>query len=115
MKFGRLYWYNMSVNKNASQDYLKLYVRHREVMALRDVLLHAQSLSTDRRLEWLQDNGEAISNAFSLIVEVSEQALSQIPADPESISLTNELIEVLREAEELANNLLDHTLQNLVS
>lgn len=94
---------------------MQLLVRQREVYALRDVLRHVHSLPANQRLNWLNDNGQTMSNAFSLIVDVSEKALSQVPTDSESLALTTQLIEALRETEQLATDLFEHSHAGLSS
>lgn len=93
----------MSVQINSQ---IQLLIRTRELSALRGLLTYLDSLPPTQRTQWLGENVDTLTRAFSLFVEMSNRTLNHVNTDMESIKLSSELINGLKETEDLVEKIL---------
>ena len=83
----------------------QLLIRSRELEAMNQVLVYVQQLNENEKKAWLESNGEEMTLAFRQFMSVSEYTMRQQSMDQESMQFSYELIQRLRETENLVHQL----------
>lgn len=86
-----------------AENQMRLLIRQRELVAIRDLLRRVSKFSLRERQAWLDENAQTILHALSIVVENAQESMSEVPNDFDSLVLVNDLVSVLQETEQLAD------------
>lgn len=83
-----------------------LYLKSRELKELSRVLEQVLLLPQEQRFEWVEENGELVSEAVDGFIQDSSSALDGISLDPETMELSKELVLSLRDTMDIIQGIL---------
>lgn len=97
-----------------SSTKFNLFLKAHEINEIQKVLRHVMLLPPENRTQWVEENGEIIQSAFDSFIDDSNLVLEDMLIDDESLQLSQELINSLKNALSIVENILsdDQTLQS---
>lgn len=105
--------YSLSDTVTSSTKF-NLFLKAHEINEIQKVLKHVMLLPPENRVAWVEENGEIIQSAFDSFIDDSNIVLEDMMADDESLELSQELVNSLKNALSIVENILseDQTLQS---
>lgn len=102
---------NLSISKKVDKQSLKfnLFLKNKEIAALRDMLEEVTKLSLNEQSAWVDDYGQVIENALDRFVEDSNSVFENLIFDDEILELSQEFVVTLREAIRLMDSIFSQT------
>lgn len=100
-----------SSTKKADKQSLKfnLYLKNKEIVALRDMLDEITRLPLNEQSAWVDDYGQVIEDALDRFVEDSNSVFENLIFDDEILALSQEFVVTLRETIRLMDSIFSQT------
>jgi len=83
---------------DAQSHKFNLYLKARQMSQIQSVLNRVRNLPPELRQAWLKDNSSQVEEAFSNFIDESNQVLSHVGLDEESLKLSQTIIQGLRDS-----------------
>ena len=83
-----------------------LYIKARQMRQVQAILDKVRDLAPEQRQAWLKDNSIQVEEAFDHFVDESNQVLSHVGLDQESLKLSQTIIKGLRDSMTLVGDVV---------
>jgi len=83
-----------------------LYLKARQMGQVQQVLDKVQALSPRQRQSWLKENSKLVDQAFGGFIDESNQILSHVGLDEESLKLSQTIVQGLRDTLNLVGDVV---------